>query len=161
MARKINSLEELVIMMGEAVHLAPMEVKKGVTKAALKVQADAKTKFGHYQPEVGPFNAWAVLAEDTIKRKAKAGGGEDPLIGHYVGKRNAKWPTTLRESIDIEVRGLVGYVGTNNPLGPYHEFGTSRIPPRPYLRPALYENESFIRKCFSDAIATAFSKSIK
>jgi HK97 gp10 family phage protein len=47
----------------------------------------------------------------------------------------------LRSSITHEIaadhRGLVGRVGTDVEYAPYVEYGTSRSPAQPYLRPAL------------------------
>jgi HK97 gp10 family phage protein len=47
----------------------------------------------------------------------------------------------LRGSITHELghegEELVGIVGTNVEYGPFQEFGTSRMPPHPFLRPAL------------------------
>jgi len=47
----------------------------------------------------------------------------------------------LRASITHELgrdeQGLVGRVGTNVIYAPFQEYGTSRMPAHPYLRPAL------------------------
>jgi hypothetical protein len=56
---------------------------------------------------------------------------------------------TLRSSITYEVDEdkLVGYVGSNlkdPPYGAYLEFGTSRMKPRPWLKPAKMNKVEFI-----------------
>lgn len=157
---KINSLEEFRVKLMRSRIAFATELTAALKIAVVKVQSDAKKKFGTYQPAVGPFNEWAKLSDAYLKEKLKAGGGEDPLIGHYSGKRkNSVYPTPLRNSILTEVRDFRGYVGTNDPLGEWHEFGTSRgIPPRPFLRPALYENRDFIKKLFEAAIVKTLTK---
>ncbi|WP_088187545.1 hypothetical protein [Desulfosporosinus sp. FKA] len=131
-------------------------------KCAVEVQKTAQEKFGEYQPAVGPYPAWNQLADSTIEQKAQAGGGEDPLIGHYPNSSGNKlYPTNLRQSLTIKIHesALAAEVGTNNPIGKWQEFGTAdgeRIPPRPFLRPALYENEDYIKKALKEALGTAF-----
>ena len=39
----------------------------------------------------------------------------------------------LRDSIERDVQQHVAYVGSNDNKALWHEFGTSRIPPRPFL----------------------------
>ncbi|MDB5083311.1 MAG: hypothetical protein JWN30_197, partial [Bacilli bacterium] len=65
----------------------------------------------------------------------------------------------LRNSIMVKVTGLTGVIGTNNPLAPHHEFGTHKIPPRPFLRPALFEEQDFIKKQLKEAIAKTLAGS--
>ena len=49
----------------------------------------------------------------------------------------------LRNSISHDHDGSSAYVGTNVEYAPYVELGTSRMRPRPYLKPAIetYQNE--------------------
>lgn len=156
MAQKIKSMSELVLKIATARVGMEAVIRQAVKRSALKVQATAKIKFGHYQPQYGNYPAWAKLKPMTIARKARAGGAEDPLIGHYPGRsKNKVYPMPLRNSILVEVKGMTGIVGTNNPLGKYHEFGTRKIPPRPFLRPALHQEQDFIKKQIKDAIAKA------
>lgn len=133
--------------------------KTVLTKGAVKVRDEAVKKFGTYQPAVGPYEAWQLLTIATVNRKMDYGGAEgpDPLIGHYGSdERNSIWPAHLRNTIEWKVDGLTAQVGTNDPIGPWQEFGTSRgIPPRPFLRPALWENQSFIRSEMRVGIAEA------
>ena len=138
-------------------------VAVALKKSAVEVHKTAVAKFGEYQPAVGDFPAWELLALDTLHQKMDlAGGGQDPLIGHYPkGGENSLYPVPLRQSLAIEVKEseMVAYVGTNDPIGKWQEFGTDRgIPPRPFLRPALYENDDYIKRVINDAIAaTLFS----
>lgn len=135
-------------------------VAVALKKSAVEVHKTAVAKFGEYQPEVGPYPAWELLTVDTLHQKMDlAGGGADPLIGHYPkGGENTLYPVALRQSLAIEVdeHKMAAYVGTNDPIAEWQEFGTKRgIPPRPFLRPALYEKGDYIKKALDEAIGLA------
>jgi phage gpG-like protein len=65
---------------------------------------------------------WPPLKPATVARKST---GDSPLL--ETGE--------LRDSIERDVQDHVAYVGTNNKKALWHEFGTSRIPPRPFFGP--------------------------
>jgi len=52
----------------------------------------------------------------------------------------------LRGSIDFEIKGAEGFVGSPLEYAIYQEFGTRYMPPQPFLRPAIsnvvYGNEA-------------------
>ena len=159
----IIDLKQLMQKFAAAPHIIDAEMKVSVKKSARKVRDTATKKFGTYQSAIGGYPAWAKLKPATIRRKAKAGGGEDPLIGHYkVKSRNRVHGMPLMSSISDYVTdgGWTGVVGTDDPIGKHHEYGAPKanIPPRPFLRPALFENQDFIVKETRDAIARAFRK---
>ncbi len=62
----------------------------------------------------------------------------------------------LRNSISHRVvtdyTGVVGEVGTNVEYGPFMEFGTRYVVPRPFLTPAANENKSAILKIIAEQI---------
>lgn len=62
---------------------------------------------------------------------------------------------TLRRSVTTQVdeSTLTGKVGSNIEYAPELEFGSSRIAPRPWLRPALEQNEKNIEKILAQAVA--------
>ena len=141
-----------------------------------KVRDDATKKFGTYQPAVGDLPPWAMLSPVTVAQKERAmkgatarvssrrdariaagGSNDEPLIGAYPGKsKNTVWGKPLFGTIESHVesagiwQNMAVYIGTRDPLGKYHEFGTSgphAVPPRPFLRPAAFENqEYFLRR---------------
>ncbi len=51
---------------------------------------------------------------------------------------------------------MSAYVGSNNMKAVYHEFGTSRVPPRPFLGPAAMGAEKQIHEIAQREVAKAF-----
>lgn len=153
MVEKLTSFAQLAEKLQEKTWLLKTNAQAAVAEGAVKVQSTAKEKFGTYQPGVGGFPAWASLAESTIQQKERAGGGEDPLIGHYIRKTGGGAGGQLRGSILTKIGVMEATIGTNDKVGAYQEFGTSRgIPPRPFLRPALYQNQGVIMTAFRKAL---------
>jgi HK97 gp10 family phage protein len=102
---------------------------------AQRVEKTAKAEFGVYQDAVGPFPEWAELAESTKEdRVAKGYAENNPLL------RDG----TLRDSISHDVKDLTATIGSTSQIMEYQEFGTSRIPPRPVLGPAVIHNHDAI-----------------
>src|SRR5580704_13969933 len=102
-----------------------------VEKACQMIEERAKNAIGTYEFD------WPQLAQSTQEKRVRKGyTANEPLlraghlkhsIGHVVGHEG--------------FGTVVGYVGTNDPNGKYHEFGTGRIPPRPFLGPAMMQSE--------------------
>lgn len=66
---------------------------------------------------------------------------------------------TLRRSITFDVKeengktvGRVGSTMTSPPYGFYLETGTSKMAKRPWLKPSLEQNKSFIREKLNEAL---------
>jgi len=78
------------------------------------LQTEAKRVLGTYD------YGWPALKPSTIAGKST---GDSPLLEKG----------DLRDSIERDVQNDVAYVGSNDPKAEWHEFGTSRIPPRPFL----------------------------
>lgn len=165
-----NSLIEKLVAAPEAVR---NQVENEMKKSAVMVRDEAVKKFGTYQPGVGDLPAWAKLKKSTISQKEEAGSeGDDPLIGHSNSHGKKIWEAPLSRSIGYKVDGLNAAVGTDDPLGEIHEYGapdtsgehaksaagknhTSVIPPRPFLRPALYENQDKIKDNIKEGLQDA------
>lgn len=114
--------------------LSPLQMAAILEHAAMKIQhagheilepvgvmleTSAKEAIGTYR------FGWTPLAESTIAHKAT---GDSPLLE----------TGALQGSIGHVVEGEDrAYVGTNDEKAKWHEFGTSRIPPRPFLGGAL------------------------
>jgi HK97 gp10 family phage protein len=85
----------------------------------------------------------AVIVEDT----AKGYIGEEhswwpPLAESTLAKKNANTPLLetgeMRDSIEHTVGDKEAQVGSNLERAVFHELGTSKMPPRPFLAHAAY-----------------------
>ena len=62
----------------------------------------------------------------------------------------------IRYEIHAEPRSPYGVVGTTQkdpPYGQYLEYGTSKVAPRPWLRPVMEKNNDWIRQSIARAVA--------
>jgi phage gpG-like protein len=132
-------------------HLLTLQVKEvlalheGLKVCAKHVEATAKDEIGFYQQAVGPFPAWAPLADSTEAEKARLGYEPDaPLLRKG----------DLRDSISHQVGALEAVIGSPDPVALYQEIGTPTIPPRPFLGPAVIHNGERIKRILG---ASAFS----
>lgn len=135
-------------------HLAEMSVntvlslKAGLHAAATVIEEDAKKRIGEYQGDSGPFGAWAPLADSTEEEKERLGYELNaPLL------RSGE----LRDSIKHEVHTLEAVVGSESPIAAYQEFGTDKIPPRPSIGPAAFENKEKIEGILGAATVRGLS----
>lgn len=131
-----------------AEHLAVMSAAvviaehKALERCAILVEKTAKSEIGHYQPEVGPFQDWAPLADSTEAEKSRLGYPADaPLLREGA----------LRDSIEHEVHGNEAVIGSKSDIAAYQEFGTATIPPRPFIGPAAFRNKEKIRHIIGEA----------
>ena len=74
----------------------------------------------------------------------------------------------LRESIRYEVHnetkevyGIVGSTQKDEDYAIYMEYGTSKIAPRPWLKPAMEKNNDWIRSSIAKAVANTFKENEK
>ena len=81
------------------------------------LQTEAKRVLGTYD------YGWPALKPSTIAGKST---GDSPLLE----------TGDLRDSIERDVQTDAAYVGSNDPKATRHELGTSRMPPRPFLKGA-------------------------
>lgn len=136
-------------------HLAEMAVNTvvslnvGLHAAANVIEKSAKEKIGHYQGESGPFPEWAPLADATEDEKAR--------LGYPLGAPLER-TGELRDSIEHEVVGLEAVVGSKDPVAEWQEFGTDRIPPRPFIGPAAFESKDKVEGILGAATVIGLSK---
>ncbi|MFI4985823.1 MAG: hypothetical protein ACHQF3_00105 [Alphaproteobacteria bacterium] len=129
------------------------ELRPAVTVALAKVGAEAATiarkKIGREDnADVGPFMEWEPLADSTIAEKERLGyfgqvSETDPLLREG----------TLRDSIRFGVEGLQLLLYSTSKIAGYHEYGTSKMPPRPFLGPSLLEVEPAAQREIGGAAA--------
>jgi phage gpG-like protein len=119
----------------------------GLEAVAERIENTARKKFGHYQPEVGHFPSWPELADFTKQDRIEKGFSEnDPLL------RTGE----LRDSMGHAVQGFDAVIGSTSDVAVYQELGTNKIPPRPFLGPAVVENEEAIRAIWHDVLLRGF-----
>jgi phage gpG-like protein len=113
---------------------ADIELAKeaAVVKACKLVTKTARNMLGHEQP------FWPALKPETIEHKAS---GNTPLLETGALRDSIEWQAPFHEGGET-----VGYVGSNHPEATWHELGTSRIPPRPFLASAAMGKESEIHE---------------
>ena len=112
------------------------EIHHHVAQAAVLIEADAKARIGTYQAAVGPFAAWAPLAESTLE------GGFAPSGQRYPGKIELGYAPPdnpllrdgeLRDSIHHSADGNKMAVGSDLDNAVWQEMGTVNMPPRSFL----------------------------
>jgi HK97 gp10 family phage protein len=134
-----------------AAHLISLETavqiqaERALEHAAATIENKAKEELGNYQPAVGPFPAWAPLAESTLAQHKRLGVGESPLL--VTGQ--------LYASIEHEARGGEAVIGTKMDIGAYQEFGTTKIPPRPFMGPAALTSQQKVEKIMAASMVNA------
>jgi len=74
----------------------------------------------------------------------------------------------LRESIRYEIHnekkevyGIIGSTQKDPDYATYTEYGTSKMAPRPWLRPAMRKNNDWIRRSIAKAVADTFKENEK
>ena len=139
---EFKSLAEFSLKLLELQVSTVIELHHGLKRVAEAVEKTAKSEIGTYQNAVGPFPAWADLADSTEAHKAAMGYPADaPLLA--TGE--------MRDSIEHHVEGLEAEIGSNDDKMIYHEFGTTKMPPRPILGPAAYRNKHKIEMILGHA----------
>lgn len=112
-------------------------------KAAKHVHEDAQKRIGEYHDYTGPFNTWAQLTDATQADRERQGfTPNDPLL------RSGD----LLNSIEYEVHHNEAVVGSASDIALYQEVGTDRIPPRPFLGPALYDAKNAIGEMAGETV---------
>ena len=134
---ELRSIADIAVKLAEAeANLVARSIPRTLERIATKLEKDAKEEIAHYQPEIGPYPAWAQLSDETEWRKAHAGYPVDaPLLETGF----------MRDSIQHEVDGWEAVMGSTDPKMLWHENGTDRIPPRPVIGPALLHNMDMIQ----------------
>jgi len=141
--KEFKSLMDFSAFMKLAVPIAmAAELKRGLEASAKAIEETAKAEIGKYQPEVGPFPEWPELAEATQQDRERQGYSPDePLL-----RRG-----DLRDSIKREVGNLEAVIGSKSEIAAYQEFGTDKIPARPFMGPAAFRNKDKIARAVGAA----------
>jgi phage gpG-like protein len=133
-----GQMTQVFTILGFVAKLAAIEADMKITseaivaKACELVAAEARRVLGEGYPE------WPALQPSTLARKI----GPGPLL--ETGE--------LQASIEWHAEGLHGEVGSNNDKAVWHEFGTSKIPPRSFLAGAAVRMGPEIEKLAARAV---------
>jgi phage gpG-like protein len=134
-------MAEKLIAVGVETEVA---IQLSVEKAASIVQTNAKDAIGN---EHNGYD-WPPLAESTIADKERQG---------YTAPAPLLRTGELRDSIHTTIGHHVAYVGSNNDKAVWHEFGTNRVPPRPFISKAAIESEELIHKITVKTVGRALA----
>lgn len=111
------------------------------------------------------------MVKDTVQDKIRSGEGMKALKPSTIAKKGSSKPLietgTLLDSISIDIDGLSFVVRpkgdnpsglTNEQQAIYHEFGTERIPPRPFMRPSYEEVEPKLKEEIREVVSNIINK---
>jgi HK97 gp10 family phage protein len=118
--------------------------KVGIEEGARLIQREAKDLIGQ------EYAGWPALADSTIEEKQRLG---------YVNRDSPTDPLyrtgELRASIQYRADETSAVIGTDDPIAEYQEFGTERIPPRPFMAPAAFRKGEAAANAIGKAVAHA------
>lgn len=130
--------------------LAEKAARSAVLGAASVVRADAKKRAKAQELEL----SGALLENIAIKRERTPKGRHQ----YHIGVRRGRKAKRARKVVDFSGgRRRVSY--ENDPFyWWFHEFGTSKLPARPFLRPAFEENKDRILETMASRIRKQLDK---
>jgi HK97 gp10 family phage protein len=142
---RLFSLAEGAAHFKHLAHDWPKATEAAVSVAAQIVAAKAKSYIGTYQ------QPWPQLTASTQEDRVKHGfAANEPLL------RTGE----LRDSIEWKVVSQVeAHVGSNNQKAVWQELGTRTIPPRPFLGPAVHQNEALIKRAVKQVVRDYMTQS--
>lgn len=146
------SLAEWVTVLEEAqhgLHSAALQIAEVIGHHATE---KAKDKLGNYQGSSGPFPSWPTLSPATIADKLSQGfPTPSPLL------RTGEMQAGIGYEIENKGPGdVVVTLHCDAPYADYQEFGTIKMPPRPFAGPAMYETIEEMAPLLAEAITEVF-----
>lgn len=110
-------------------------------KAGKLVEGQAKDYLGTYNAQYP--TVWLELADSTKKdRVSKGFPADEPLLR----------TGAMRDSIHHTATHNEAHIGSDSQIAVWHELGTSRFVPRPFLEPALKEKTPEVLKTIGDVV---------
>lgn len=99
------------------------------------IQETAQARIGTHASAVGQYPSWKPLAPSTVAKKTRMGWGKNGNPGSPLYATGA-----FSRDISHKVNKSRSYVvvGTNKEYIAYHEFGSSKHPPRPVFGPSAH-----------------------
>ena len=139
--QKFDDLGKFIAHLAIVEHQVQREAEEGLKQSVRVISDAARAELGYYQPAVGPFAAWAPLAERTLEQHARFGVGNTPEM--LTGE--------LYSSIEDEAHGIEAVSGSKMVIAGYQEIGTPNMPPRPIFGPAAWKSRKAIEKIMGEA----------
>jgi HK97 gp10 family phage protein len=133
-----------------------------ITAQALAIifaRAATEIKHAHHDILENASELFEKSAKDAIGNDAYIFGWP-PLAGSTIARKGFDRPLyetgELQNSIQHNVDDHEAYVGTDVEYAKYQEYGTSRIPARPFLGGAIIHEEKHIPEVVHKALAKLF-----
>lgn len=141
------------------------QAKRDLNKQILEIQKDMAQKMSRIDKNKSTF---LIQSCQTVERNAKEGminTQTNPNVTYGRRKHHPSLPNnspavdmgtliiSVTHSVEIEGGEGVGYVGSilKDPEYPvYLEYGTSKMKPRPWLKPAVEKSMDFMNKLFKE-----------
>lgn len=98
----------------------------------------SQRKLGEYQPAIGFFPAWELLADSTLAEKARLGlPSPSPLL------RSGELQDSITFETQVSPASAVVILYSTSEYAPVQELGggPSNIPPRPFIGPVPFERQ--------------------
>jgi hypothetical protein len=162
MPKEFNTTQALMETLLRDVKAMVRVAGPALQEVGLMVKIEAQAKIGVYQGGVGPFPSWAPLADATkADRSAKGYSEDEPLL------RDG----TLRDSITFDVHPENVLIGVKSgpsadgktdigDIAVWQELGTGKMPPRPFLGPALFESRDEISRIISQHLVNELRRKL-
>lgn len=146
---KKMSIEEAIRHLGTVNDTINPKLEKGMRLVCVKIEGDIKKSMADTPRDTG--RSYYTNNKKVPHHPSLPGNPPAPDTGRL---RNSI--SSAVENKGYEVHGAVGTTQLDPPYGAYLENGTSTMQPRPWLAPAVAQNEDFIRETFAACIQGAF-----
>ena len=125
------------------------ELEKTIALCCDKVRSDIQYSMGHTQRDMTK----SYYTNNNTKAHHPSLPGNPPA--RDTGRLNDSISWEIHNE-GKEVYGVVGSTQKDPDYAVYTEYGTTRMAPRPWLRPAMEKNNEWIRKSIANAVARTF-----
>lgn len=137
-------------------------INKALDVAGKAVKAQARHYIGHLQDDLGGKSvggAWDELADSTKADKQRKVDNGDLALTLNADFNPLMRTGALYRSIDytVNMARLEVVIGSTDPIAAYQEFGTDKIPPRPFIGRAAYALAPKIAAIFGAAVVSGIA----
>lgn len=160
---EFNSFGDLANHLERVAKVMPKEAAKTLKKIGKHVEQVAKDKIGHIQAASGEFNAWADLADATQQVHIQAivdGDAAPDAAPNSALLLKGDLRDGITHSVEKKGREQTLTVGSESQVAFWQEMGTDKIPPRPFVGPAMSESEHMSRELLGQTVELVFSRAV-